>query len=269
MANFRIRVGLNRGRGAVGYKELSVLSEEVNAFFRSLGEDAGLTGDDNRWLAENIADGSFLSDATPAFDVADEVADLLDRMAEAVVRGDESKAILLGVREQTRFKYEALAKKAVSTRVPVDVGLYSADPPAIEWVAVVPEIARRLTENISPYLDYMGAVQGVIHTIFKESDTPHFKLRDSVTGDLVDCFYKPEHYASILRTLPRKDDRVHVSGLVRASRIDKKIESLKVVHIESPVEFSDADFEAFFGCAPDMTGNLSSADFIERNRHDG
>lgn len=268
MANFRIRVGLNRGRGAVGYKELSVLSEEVNAFFRSLGEDAGLSGDDNRWLAENVADGSFLSDATPAFDIPGEVADLLERMASAVVHGDESKAIALGVREQTRFKYEALAKKAVSTRVPVDVGLYSGDNAHIEWVEVVPETARRLTENISPYLDYMGAVQGVIHALFKESEPPHFKLRDSVTGNLVDCFYKPEHYANILRTLPRKDDRVHVSGLVRASRIDKKIESLKVVRIESPVEFTDADFEAFFGCAPDMAGEIGSADFIERNRHD-
>lgn len=267
MANFRIRVGLNRGRGALGYKELSVLSEEVNSFLRSLGEDVGLSGDDNQWLAKDIADGSFLSDATPAFDVSDEHAALLESMTNAIVHGDEPRAIELGVREQTRFKYESLAKKAAATRIPVDVGLYG-DSGTIEWVGVVPEVAHRLTENISPYLDYMGAVQGVIHVIFKESDPPHFKLRDSVTGDLVDCFYKPEHYASILRTLPRKDDRVHVAGLIRASRIDKKIESLKVTRVESPVEFSDADFEAFFGCAPEMTGNIDSADFIERGRHD-
>ena len=267
MANFRIRIGLNRGRGAVGYRELSVLSDEVNSFLRSLGEDAGLSGDDNHWLAKDIADGSFLSDASPSFDISDESSALLGSMTSAIVHGDETKAIELGVREQTRFKYEALAKKAMVTRIPVEVGLYG-NTGAIEWVKVVPEVARRLTENISPYLDYMGAVQGVIHVIFKESDPPHFKLRDSVTGDLVDCFYKPEHYASILRTLPRKDDRVHVAGLIRASRIDKKIESLKVTRVESPVDFSDADFEAFFGCAPEMTGDINSADFIERNRHD-
>jgi len=267
MANFRIRVGLNRGRGAFGYRELSVLSEEVNSFLRSLGEDAGLSGDDNQWLAKDIADGSFLSDATPAFDVSDEHAALLESMTNAIVHGDEPRAIELGVRERTRFKYESLAKKAATTKIPVDVGLYG-DSGTIEWVGVVPEVAHRLTENISPYLDYMGAVQGVIHVIFKESDPPHFKLRDSVTGDLVDCFYKPEHYASILRALHRKDDRVHVAGLVRASRIDKKIESLKVTRVESPGEFSDADFEAFFGCAPAMTGEIDSADFIERGRHD-
>lgn len=267
MSSFRIRVGLNRGRGPVDFKSLSVLTEEINVFLFHLGQDAGLAPDANRWMATEVADGSFLSTAEPQLETSPEVLRLLEEMVAAVVRGDANAAQKCGVREQTKLHYAALAKKADNTHVPVDFGLYELSQRKEPiWFRVSTEKALQLTESIAPFIDYMGALQGVIHAWFKESDDSHFQLREASQAQLINCYYKPDHYADILRAVARKDERIHVAGLVRASRVDKRIESVRVTKIRNAVDFSDADFERFFGCAPGLTGELDSVSYIERNR---
>ena len=267
MANFRIRVGLNRGRGPVSFKQLSTLTDEINSFLRRLGEDAGLSEGANQWLATKVEDGSFLSDAEPDIEVSPEVGSHLERMMEAIVRGDSLAAQAQGISERTRLEYANLAKRAESTHIPVELGIYgSASGDGLAWHRVTSEKAQLLTDNVSTHVEYMGAIQGVIHAWFKESQDPHFQLREFAQNQLIKCYYRAEHYADLLRAVAQKDERVNVAGIFRASRIDKSIESVRVTKIKNSVEFSDADFERFFGCAPAMTGDLDSADFISHVR---
>lgn len=271
MANFRIRVGLNRGRGPVSFKHLSALTEEINSFLRRLGEDAGLPDSVNQWLATKVEDGSFLSDAEPDIEVSPEVGAHLENMMAAIVRGDSLAAQQLGVSERTRLEYADLAKRAESTHVPVEFGLYpsSVVNKKPDWHRVTIENAQLLTVSVSPYVEYMGEVQGVVHAWFKESSEPHFQLRELGHNHLVNCYYRSEHYADVLRAVAHREERVHVSGLVHGNRMDKRIESIRVSKIRNAVEFSDADFERFFGCAPNMTGDMDSAEFVSRHRgHD-
>lgn len=271
MANFRMKVGINRGRGPVDFKSLSALTEEINSFLRKLGEDAGVPEDANRWFATKVADGSFLSDAEIAEEVTAEVAHILAEMMDALTSGDASETQRLGVREQTRLQFANVARRAESAHMPVEFGLYNnkiANGNQPDWRPVTTERAQALIQ-FSPTVDYVGALQGVIHAWFKESDKPHFQLREFGHGELVNCYYRADLYPELLRAFVRKDEVVHVSGMVRANRIDKSIDQILVSKIRNSVEFSDADFERFFGCAPDMTGDFDSVEFIERGRkHD-
>ena len=270
MANFRMKVGLNRGKGPVDFKSLSSLTDEINSFLRKLGEDAGLVASANKWFATNVEDGSLLTDAEPGLEVSPETAARLEEMVAAIVRGDAVGSQGLGVREQTKLQFAVVARKASNIHVPVDFGLYgSTRSKQVVWHSVNEDQASRLTLYVSPTVDFMGGIQGVIHAWFKESGEPHFQLRELGHNALINCYYRPEHYNDILRAVARREERVHVAGLIRASRIDKTIESVKVSKIKNPVDFTDADFERFFGCAPSMTGDRDSAEFVEWNRrHD-
>lgn len=266
-----MRVGLNRGRGPVSFKHLSTLTDEINSFLRRLGEDAGLSDSANQWLATKVEDGSFLSVAEPDQEVSPEVSAHLEEMMAAIVNGLSLQAQALGVSERTRLEYADLAKRAESTHVPVEFGLYSSllDDKQPAWHRVTVEKAQLLTNTVSPYLDYMGALQGVVHAWFKESSEPHFQLREASQNQLINCYYRAEHYADVLRAVAHRQESVHVSGLVRANRMEKCIESIRAVRIKNAVAFSDLDFERFFGCAPDMTGDIDSAEFVARHRgHD-
>ena len=271
MANFRMKVGINRGRGPVDFKSLSTLTEEINSFLRRLGEDAGLPDDANRWLATKVSDGSFLSVAELGEEVTPEFASMLEAMMDAMTRGDAAEAQRLGVREQTRLQFASVARKAANAHMPVEFGIYQGahranDP---DWREVTVERAQALTQ-FSPTVDYMGALQGVIHAWFKESEKPHFVLRDMVHGELVNCYYRAELYPDLLRAFVRRDEVVHVAGLISANRVSKNIDRVTVTKLRNSVEFSDADFERFFGCAPDLTGDLDSVEFTKGNRqHDG
>jgi hypothetical protein len=267
MAAFRIRVGLNRGHGPVDYRSLSELTDEIDSFLRRIGEDAGLPIEANRWIATNVADGSFMSTGVPAIEIGTGTVDSLGQMVDAILRGDARQAQNLGVSDQTRLQYDKLAKKADSRRIPVEFGLYKSEAARRpKWYPVTIGGAKSLLYLTSPFVEYSGAIQGVIHAWYKESDEPHFQLRDQTKNSLIKCYYNSGQYPDVLKAVARRDERVHVSGTIHANRLDKTIESIKVARIKNPVEFSDAEFERFFGCAPSIAGDLSSADFIEKVR---
>lgn len=267
MANFRIRVGINRGRGPVDYSDISSLTQEINQFLRLLGQDAGLSDDENRWTATHIKDGSFLSTGIPG-NVSAQESSRMGMMADAILQGNSVEARDLGVREQTTLQFKKLAIKA-SKSVPIEFGLYKSSRARIpKWRAISVECAESLVANTQPFVDYEGAIQGVIHAWYKESSEPHFDLRERAKNALVRCYYTASLYEEILKSLVVPDAQIHVAGLLRANRIDRSIESIKVRRIKKPVAFSDSDFEQFFGSAPNLTGELDSASFVASVRGD-
>lgn len=118
--------------------------------------------------------------------------------------------------------------------------------------------AAALTASLKTQVDYHGAVLGLIHSLYKEAERPHFDLRDANRGGLVKCFYPRELYPEVIAALNDRERYVHVSGMVRANRIDKAIESIAVERIEPAEQLSDTDFAAFIGSAPTITGKMGT-----------
>ena len=110
-------------------------------------------------------------------------------------------------------------------------------------------------------------IQGIIHSLYKESSPPYFDARQLSTQDIVKCLYKQEDYRLVVNLLQRRDAVVIVSGLVEPRmRLDRKITEIRIERMRSTEPLSDAEFAKLQGAAPELTGRLSTDDFIERQR---
>lgn len=116
---------------------------------------------------------------------------------------------------------------------------------------------------------YYGAVLGAPYAWFKGASQPYFKIRDIATGDLVSCYYQNEDYDCIASLFAKRNSLVYVHGMIRLDVIKEKFEFVHADRFEVAPEFSDEDYEKFFGCAPNFTGGEATTDFIRKIRSDG
>jgi hypothetical protein len=264
--SFRIRVAISKGRKEIDLAQFAAINEELNSFLRSLGENAGLKEQDNIWRATKFRDGScYYTGISPVSASLDAVT-RCGLLAEAILSGDTAGARAVGAHEKTMFQFEKLAKKT-RAGVPLEIGLFkSPSAKRAKWFPVTEEKATELMQGVEPYVSYEGSVHGVIHSFFKESDRPHFVLREVGRHDLVSCFYPTSLYSKISAALKKRDTLVYVKGTVRADRASRSIESVRVSDLVAAPDFSDADMDAVFGASPEITGNETSAEFIDRIR---
>ena len=73
-------------------------------------------------------------------------------------------------------------------------------------------------------------------------------------------------YQDIVRLLKDKDAVVCVSGMIKANMADRRIEEIHAEKFGASEPFTDEDLEKFFGCAPNITGNQSTQQFIRKIR---
>jgi hypothetical protein len=265
--SFRIRVAISKGQTAIELAQLAAMMADVNAFLRALGNDAGIPEQDNVWRAATFKDGSLVYSGITPDTVSTASVARCGLIADAMLRGDAVAARDVGAREQTFFQFEKMAKRSKAT-TPLQFGLYKKPASSRPtWYAVTSESATKLVSEIQPWVDYQGAVHGVIHSWFKESDQPYFVLRDSGRQELIKCLYGAKFYAQVVAALQAKDAIVFVNGLIRANRVDRTFESIKVERLRIAPAFTDTEFEAFSGIAPALTGRESSADFVQRVRN--
>jgi hypothetical protein len=111
-------------------------------------------------------------------------------------------------------------------------------------------------------------VLGFIHSIYIHAEKPHFDLRDVTREDLVKCYFSDDMHDTVVKMLIPRERRMNVGGMIRANRLSKAIESIKVDRIESVDTLTNEEFERFFGGAPGITGGQSAADFIAEARED-
>lgn len=96
-------------------------------------------------------------------------------------------------------------------------------------------------------LEYYGSLQGKIHSWYKEAKTPYFDLRELATDRLVKCYYTEKLYRNVYEQMKDRDNVVHVSGDIKADRVERVPEEIKVVRIDNYEPLSKEEFEEFFG----------------------
>jgi len=270
MARLRIRIQMFKGRDAVPLPRFGVLSNELHKFLRSLGDDLGIPDAENVWLASHFRDGSISFGAAQRADLSSDLERRGTALGEAITSADISVAQSLGGSDRTLLNFAGLAKVCTDDEY-IKFGFYKSQKAKnpTRWVKAHQVTGQKIAEVIHPYIDYHGSVFGVVHSLFKEGDRPHFFLRDLGRGALVKCYYSTSHYTDVVKALWVRDGRLNVSGMIRASRMEREIESLRVEHLQPAEPMTDQDFERFMGCAPGLTGDLTTAEFIERLRDEG
>ena len=121
-------------------------------------------------------------------------------------------------------------------------------------------------QSIDPIVRYVGAVMGRTHEWNKGADKPYIVIRELNGGELIKCSYSDDDYASVAKIFGNKSAVVIVDGQMTFNRITSKTEITMASGFEFAPDFSDNDYEKFFGSAPGLTGDLSAADYISKGR---
>jgi hypothetical protein len=100
-------------------------------------------------------------------------------------------------------------------------------------------------------------------------DANYFNLRDLASGLLIKCFYGPELCNIIDGIYEDANAVVNLSGIITAWRVNGQVREMRVTWARSYAPLSTSEYNKLFGLAPDLTGDMSAADYIEKVRSDG
>ena len=125
-----------------------------------------------------------------------------------------------------------------------------------------------ISNSIETEARYIGAVMGSTHEWNKGAAKPYLYIRELNSSELVKCSYRDEDYDQVAKLFSKKNAVVIVTGTIAFNLITSKTEVIQATHFEFTPEFSDDDFNKFFGAASGITGDLSSEEFIAMGRDD-
>ena len=272
MALLRIRVELHRPDTGIEMPKLAELSGEMQKLFRMVADDIGIEHPSGNWVAKNFYNQGI------GFDAEYQTGDIDQQQVEAYLHtldqiatvGDETGWNVRGVRPETLVQAAKVAKVADEGEL-VRLGFLNGATPGVSWRPLHKGQAATILERFDEWVEYRGMFQGLIHSLYKEAQPPYFDLRDFATGNLVKCQFELSAYEDVVVALKRKDSVVLVSGWVRAKRVDRRINAVRVERIQSTEPFDEEKLKAFFGSAPGWTGDLTTDKFIDamRGRDDG
>lgn len=256
MANFRVRIELNKGRHGIPIHKLARVSEEADKFFQLFAADLGLGKAD--WIADNFTNGSVGFD-TNYVGPAPDPAIITGQKAFSQLTDPQtgSDDLRYGVSKETFLQFARLASPLEADEF-INIGLYNGKPePQMRELSKqrAIEIEKEIVQTVEQY----GGIQGIISALFKESNK--FWIRELSTGRKFTCFFPVNLYNMVWKALEAKDAVVNVEGWKTVT--NGEFEHLTVISITSAPEYQDDDLEQFFGCDPNFTGNKNTEEFID------
>ncbi len=111
---------------------------------------------------------------------------------------------------------------------------------------------------------YIGEIQGIVHSFFKESKKPYLVIRELSTRALVRCYFSPAIYEKAVETLTEREGVVFVEGNITEDLSSGVAQSVDVVDFRPAPNFDLEFFTSFLGSRPTLTGGLSSEDWLEK-----
>lgn len=270
MSKFHIRIKINPGGHGARLDKLGEISSQIEAFLRNLAQDTSIKVKKGDFVAVNFANGSACYDVELVSAVRGrQVQRYNTNLMKVIDFNPEDPKLLKGIRPQTIYQFAKIADPIESDEE-VGIGLFeNGGRKPKQWRYLSKATAKEIIKALAP-VEYDGGIQAVIHSLFLEAERPYFKARELSTGELVTCFYKSEiHYPQIMDTLKRQQSIVHITGTAKASRLDRQVTEIAVDKIVPAKTITKEELYRFFGCAPNLTGNLSTGEFIARIRHHG
>ncbi len=243
-------------------EKFAVIAKETEKFLEMLGEDVGLEADGN-WLAKNFKNSSVIFDCERIVSDSPAKQRALHALRAVMVDSDDSI-----VRQATRRQYFRIADQ-IDLDERVSFGLYTngSEEPE-EWHALSKELALKASEAHPHEARYLGEIQGVVHAFYKESKKPKIVIRELSTKKLVDCFFPKEMYESAVQLLEDKDQVVFVEGEAVEDLDEGRVISIEVSTFYPAPNFDRNFHAAFLGRAPDLTGSMTTEDFIDKEREE-
>ena len=248
MPRIKVRVEIKKGGVGVKLHQLADISEQALLFLTMLCKDAGIHVEREQWIALNFANESVDYDCET--ETEHDLPEI--RMVNAGVRAIASEEFItpselpFQMRRGTIRQFSNIAATLDSGQI-IQFGIYR-DPlnGAMDRLFLDKAKASRIQKEVPEFVDYYGAIQGLIHALHKESDDPHVTIREQVSGELVKCYFSKEHYDEIVELLRDKQAVVYAEGLISENVITGAIKSMRSerYRVLEPVnyEFLDSIF---------------------------
>jgi hypothetical protein len=259
MARIKVRFVINKGRHGAPMAKLGQISEQAEKFLKSLAADSEIETHPGEWLAVNFNDGSVEYDAEFQGDVNPGAAQIFTRNLEFLADFDPaSEGLNAAIRPVTALEYARIGS-LIDPDEEIGVGIYAPDAPESrppKWRAITYRKSAALKREIETPVPSYGAVQGILHAWFKEAKEPYFQIRELSTDTLVKVFYPFALYPDVAKAVQERTTMLTVSGNMLFDRTTRLAIELRADRIDLIKMLSTAEFEEFFGSAPDFVPEL-------------
>lgn len=270
MSTLRVRFKLNPGRTGIALGKLSKQSENIELFLRSLAFDLGENDAPYMWLAKDFKNGSVYNTAELQAVVTAENATKFNDAVQSLAKFKTGSSVKL-----PKFITAATVNKFASLRQSLDadeeigIALFDIDSGKLKrWNHVDRLQLEQIADSIEAEVRYVGAVMGRTHEWNKGAKEPYIIIRELNSGELVKCIYADIDYDKVAKLFNRKTAVVIIEGGMTFNRITGKSEVQLATNFDFAPDLLDDNYERFFGCAPNMTGSLSTEEFIAKGRDD-
>jgi hypothetical protein len=267
MRQVRIRVELNQGRQGMPLGKLVSIAHDTADFLISLTRDLGLESGPEHWLAEKFENGSVDFDCRLAIPIEEDYARRINSALRMVFANDYSDpATAMLVSAETRGRYAHIARPLDPDEI-ARFGIYRDQKlESLEWFPLTPTLAAEILEPLSGGLRSYGEIQGIVHAFFKETTRPYFKIRELSTHELVSCYFPKELYRNAIEVLADPDAVVFVEGWTTESSESGRVSEIEVTDFRLAPRFDEATYRAGLGRYPDLTGDLTTTEYIREER---
>ena len=267
MARLRIRFKLNPGREGIALGKLSKQTENMELFLRSLAADLGIQDAPNLWIASKFRNGSVISTTEFQAVVEASVVAEFNNAVTLLAKYKLPKIISPEIVSLATLERFSNLRQNLDPDESIGLGIIDVENERkVKWAYVNRIQLEEISNSIETETIYIGAIMGRTYEWNKGADKPYLLIRDLAKTELVKCFYKDGDYDQVAKLFSKKTAVVIVEGTVSFNRITEKSEVIMADKFDFAPDFSDEDFDKFFGCAPDMTGQDSAADFISKGR---
>ena len=270
MATLRVRFRLNPGRKGIALGKLSKQAENIELFLRALASDLDADDGKNLWIADDFRNSSLITKS--------ELQAVVE--VETAVRFNECITSLTSYQRNPKTKLPcymapATIERFASLRQSLDadeklgiatMDVFSGKSKPFSYVDKVQ--LEAIGKSIETVAVYIGAVMGRTHEWNKGAEKPYLIIRELNSYELIKCIYKDEDYDQVAKLFAKKTAVVIIEGTISFNLITSKTEVTQASGFDFAPDFSDKDFSDFFGAAPNITGDLSSEEFVAKGRAD-
>ncbi len=259
MARIRVRLVINKGRHGAPMAKLGKISEQAEKFLRLLAADCDVESQPGEWVAANFENSSVAYDAEFQGSVNPGAAQIFTKSLEflADFEPDADEGLNAAIRPATALEYARIGA-LIDPDEEIGLGIYAPDAPkrAPKWRKITYRAAVALKREIETPIPSYGALQGILHAWYKEAKEPHFSLRELATDAIVRVYYPSTLYADVARAVQERNTVLMVSGNMLFDRATRAATELRADRIELMKMLSTAEFEEFFGSAPDFVADI-------------
>ena len=270
MAQIKLRIEMNKGRIGAPLEKLGDISRQIEKFLRALSADLKLEVKKGEWIAVNFKNGSVSYDASFEHEVTDSTFRHFNRCVEFVTDFDPETDGTNGmVSDATLLEYGRIGNH-IDPDESIGIGLYTGETRnPRKWRQVNYRKTSQIRDAMEMPIRSYGSVQGILHAWFKEAHSPYFQVREFSTDQLVKCIYGQGLYSTIVDAVKDRNAVVYATGFLKLDRAKRVVDEMLVERIDRVERLTDDEFSSFFGMAPDLTGQMTTDQFISNVRADG